>query len=364
MPFSIHPPHDKKPVHSRTTPADAPGALQRGGAAIREGRLVAFPTETVYGLGADALNPEAVARIFAAKRRPRFDPLIVHVSNLSMLEQLVTTVSSGDRKLIDAFWPGPLTLIFPKRHIVPDLVTAGLPTVAIRCPFHPVALSLIQEAGTPIAAPSANTFGYVSPTTAHHVAEGLGHEVDLVLDAGPSSIGVESTIVSLIGPRPALLRPGGVPIDRVEAVLGMRIDTPPAHSPLLSPGRLARHYAPRTSVTLLSSPSECPPISASERVGLLTVTPPPNPAPRLTAIEILSASGDLREAAQRLFAALRRLDTLGLDRLYIAPCEEQGLGAAIMDRLRRCAAPLDLAPDHQRLGCMSTSESTLPPLLE
>lgn len=338
----------KIPVTSRTVPADSPDAIRRAAESIRTGGLVAFPTETVYGLGGDALNPEAVAKIFAVKRRPRFDPLIVHVSDPGMLDRIVAGVSNDAQKLIAAFWPGPLTVLFPKRRIVPDLVTAGLPTVAVRIPAHPVARALIQEANTPIAAPSANPFGYVSPTTAQHVADGLGEGLDVILDGGSCPIGVESTIVSLVGPHPILLRPGGITLDRLEAVLGMTIDTAPTVSALLSPGRLPRHYAPRTAVTLLASPSECPDVLGAERVGLLAVTPPSRLVPRLTAVEILSESGDLAEAAHRLFAALRRLDDLRLDRLYIAPCEERGLGAAIMDRLRRCAAPTDQPRDDRR----------------
>lgn len=316
-------------------------AIRRAAEIIRTGGLVAFPTETVYGLGGDALNPEAVAKIFAVKRRPRFDPLIVHVSNPAMLDRLVATVSNGAQRLIEEFWPGPLTVLFPKRPIVPDLITNGLPTVAIRCPAHPVALALIKEACTPVAAPSANPFGYISPTMAQHVADGLGKNVDMILDGGPCPIGVESTIVSLLGPRPVLLRPGSIAVDRLEAALGMTIEPAPTTSAPLSPGRLTRHYAPRTSVTLLTSSSEFPELLETERVGLLAVTPPTSLDSRFTVVAILSESGDLAEAAHRLFATLRRLDDLGLDRLYIVPCEERGLGAAIMDRLRRCAAPAD-----------------------
>lgn len=310
------------------------------GAIIRQGGLVAFPTETVYGLGCDALNPEAVARVFEAKQRPHFDPLIVHIADRATLESLTPFVSTRDQRLIDAFWPGPLTLVLPKRADVPDLVTAGLATVAIRMPAHTVAQALIREAGVPIAAPSANPFGYVSPTCAQHVVEGLGDRVDLTLDGGPCPIGVESTIVSMGGTWPELLRPGTVTLAALRTVIGPVVRTPTSLT-TVAPGQLPRHYATRTPMTVLAAPEVRPVLHAHERAGLLAMSTPCHGDERFCAIEVLSASGDLREAARNLFAALRRLDALGLDRLYAVPCEGQGLGLAIMDRLRRCAAPLD-----------------------
>ena len=183
-----------------------PEAIRLAAEIIRAGGLVAFPTETVYGLGCDALNPEAAARVFEAKQRPRFDPLIVHIADRAALDALVSHMSLSDHTLMDAFWPGPLTLVLPKRPVVPDLVTAGLPTVAVRMPAHPVALALIREAGVAIAAPSANPFGYVSPTCAKHVLDGLGDRVDLILDGGPCPLGVESTIMSTVSAVPEVLR--------------------------------------------------------------------------------------------------------------------------------------------------------------
>ncbi len=195
-------------------------SIRRAGRIIKTGGLVAFPTETVYGLGCDAMNAEAAAKVFEVKQRPQFDPLIVHIADLKQLEMVIGSLPILGQRLIDAFWPGPLTLVLPKQTAIPDLITAGLSTVAVRMPNHPVAQSLIREAGTPIAAPSANLFGYVSPTTAQHVADGLGNTVDLILDGGPCPIGVESTIVSLAGSQPELLRPGSITIEQLSAVIG------------------------------------------------------------------------------------------------------------------------------------------------
>lgn len=320
-------------------PASDPESIRLAAGVIRNGGLVAFPTETVYGLGCDALNPDAVARIFEAKQRPSFDPLIVHIAARASLNRLVETISLGDHRLMDAYWPGPLTLVLRKREQVPDLVTAGLPTVAVRMPSHPVAHALIREAGVPIAAPSANPFGYVSPTCAQHVVDGLGDRIDLILDGGPCPIGVESTIVSMVGTWPELLRPGTITLTEIRKVIGPVTYTPAMHN-MASPGLLTRHYATRTPMTVLADPDVRPALHDQERAGLLAMSALGHMDERYCAIEVLSPSGDLREAARNLFAALRRLDALGLDRLYVQSCEEQGLGLAIMDRLRRCAAPL------------------------
>jgi L-threonylcarbamoyladenylate synthase len=293
----------------------------------------------VYGLGCDALNPGAAAKVFEAKHRPTFDPLIVHVSDRSMVETVVKSVPVPAQRLMDAFWPGPLTLILPKQSAVPDLVTAGLPTVAVRMPDHPIAQSLIREAQTPIAAPSANLFGYVSPTTARHVSDGLGDKVDLILDGGPCPVGVESTILSLAGARPELLRPGSLTLEAIQTVIG-RVDRATSSQETAHvPGQSPRHYATRTPVTVLPAPGVWPVLQGHERVGLLAMSEPCDVAGQFHAVEVLSRAGDLREAARHLFAALRRLDELGLDRIYAEPCVEQGLGLAIMDRLRRCATP-------------------------
>ncbi len=324
---------------TKVLPASRPESIRLAGEIIRQGGIVAFPTETVYGLGCDALNPEAVARVFEAKRRPSFDPLIVHVATRASLDRLVETISVGDHRLMDAFWPGPLTLVLPKREQVPDLVTAGLSTVAARMPAHPVARALIREAGVPIAAPSANPFGYVSPTCAQHVVDGLGNRVDLVLDGGPCPIGVESTIVSMIGTWPEILRPGSITLAEIQEIIGPVVRAAASRA-VAAPGQLPRHYATRTPVTILAAQGAAPMIQGHERAGLLAMSAPGHVDERLCAIEVLSASGDLREVARNLFAALRRLDALGLDRLYAEPCDERGLGLAIMDRLRRCAVPV------------------------
>jgi L-threonylcarbamoyladenylate synthase len=325
-------------VNAQILPASDPESIRLAGETIRMGGLVAFPTETVYGLGCDALNPDAAAKVFEAKQRPQFDPLIVHITDRIQLDNVVRALTATARQLIDQFWPGPLTLVLPKQPTIPDLVTAGLETVAVRMPSHPVAQALIREAGTPIAAPSANPFGYVSPTTAQHVADGLGRTIDLILDGGHCPIGVESTIVSLVGSQAELLRPGSITLEQLSAVIGpLRRSSSVVDQPT-APGQLARHYATQTPVTILTSAKTRPTPPKSERTGLLIFSQASATDKRFAAVEVLSTTGDLREAARHLFAALRRLDAQGLDRIYVEPCQEEGLGMAIMDRLRRCAA--------------------------
>lgn len=311
--------------------------LRRAATIVRQGGVVAFPTETVYGLGANAFNPLAVARIFEIKKRPLFDPLIVHVADLRELQGLVSFLPPQGEELIRRFWPGPLTLVLKKKNEVPDLVTAGLPTVAIRMPKHPVALALIQEAGCPIAAPSANLFGYVSPTTADHVRGQLAENVDLVLDGGPCEVGLESTILSLVEEKPALLRPGGLPVEEIESVIGAVERNPGEEKSPSSPGRLPKHYAPRTPI-LLDWRWEDLEAYRSRRIGFLAFRKVAHRFP-FQHVEVLSSAGDLREAAAHLFAAIRRLDALGLDVILAEPVPEVGLGLAIMDRLRRASNP-------------------------
>ena len=300
---------------------------------IRKGGLVAFPTETVYGLGGDALNPSAVAKIFEVKNRPRFDPLIVHIDNFSLLERLCSSVDERARKLME-FWPGPLTLVLPKTHIVPDIVTAGLPTVAIRMPSHPVALELIRQAGTPIAAPSANPFGYLSPTLPEHVREQIGDKVDLILDGGKCPIGVESTVIDLTQAELTLLRPGGLPVEKIEKTIGkLRICTNDSSRPR-SPGQLPRHYSPRTPIRILEGKTF--ELRRGKRVGFLALRSPKENLP-YEMVEVLSPRGNLREAAANLFASLQRLDKAGLDIIYAEPVPDVGLGRAILDRLHKAA---------------------------
>ena len=302
---------------------------------IRRGGLVAFPTETVYGLGADALNPEAVARIYEAKGRPRFDPLIVHVASREDVHRLVEEVPEEAQLLMDRFWPGPLTLVLPKRDVVPPITTAGLPTVAVRMPDHPVALRLIRYSGTPIAAPSANPFGYVSPTTARQVAETLGDRVDVILDAGRTPIGVESTIIAFSGEEVLLLRPGGLPVEEIERVLGRRVK-PYRKGKVLAPGTLKRHYSPRTRVVILRGWEDYYRLRARYGRVLLIL---PRPVHGIEGdVRFLSETGDLREVAANLFATLYDVDRLGYDIIAVMPVPEEGLGRAIMNRLRKAAA--------------------------
>lgn len=307
--------------------------IRRAADLLKRGGIVAFPTETVYGLGADAFNSLAVARIFEVKRRPSFDPLIVHVAGRAGLDRIVFDIPTPALKLMERFWPGPLTLVLRKREEVPEIVTSGLPTVAVRMPDHPVALALIAECGCPLAAPSANPFGYLSPTTAEHVRDQLGGQADLILDGGPCKVGVESTIVSFWGERPRLLRPGGVPLEEIERIIG-RTDAAAAmegHPP--APGMLPRHYAPRTPIVLERS-GERIDLSRSRNVGRLAFREA-GKGSEYRHVEILSKGGDLREAAANLFSAIRRLDRLHLDLILAEPVPEEGLGRAIMDRLRR-----------------------------
>lgn len=349
------PPHETPAKRPRIRPGDDPAAIAEAAARIRAGEPVAFPTETVYGLGANALDPVAAARIFEIKERPAFDPLIVHLATPAALATVVRSDALDDPRvhaLADRFWPGPLTLVLPKREVVPGIVTAGLDTVGVRVPDHPVARALIEAAGVPIAAPSANRFGRVSPTRAEHVARQLGNRVGLILDGGPCRIGVESTVLLLARDRAVLLRPGGTPLEAIEADVGP-VEIPAEHEARsLSPGRAASHYAPQAPV-LLVEPEATPRARPGERLGLLAASE----AGRRTAeavggpfvaVEVLSPTGDPVEAAARLFDALHALDAADLDRIVAQPVPEIGLGRAVMDRLRRAAAARRDDPARQR----------------
>ncbi len=300
---------------------------------LRDGKLVAFPTETVYGLGGDATNERAVAAIFEAKGRPEFNPLISHVLGPDEAKRFVRWNDTAD-KLAARFWPGPLTLVLPRSagSAISLLATAGLDTVAIRAPSHPVAQALIRAAGRPIAAPSANRSGAISPTRAEHVAESLGARVPLILDGGPCLVGVESTVLDLTGPKPTLLRPGGATREVIEAVIGpiaVSDALPSGNSARKSPGQLESHYAPARPVRLEASA-----VGADE--GLLAFGANVPPGAMLT--YNLSPSGDLGEAAANLFAMMRLLDRPGIGRIAVMPIPQTGLGLAINDRLRRAAA--------------------------
>ncbi len=362
--------------------------------ALREGKLVAFPTETVYGLGANAFDERAVARIFEAKARPTFDPLIVHIARLEDILMLAEEVPENAWRLARRLWPGPLTIILPKRREVPDIVTAGLSTVAVRFPSHPVARRIIELAKIPIAAPSANPFGYLSPTTALHVIDMLGESIDYIVDGGPCDVGVESTVIDMTGERPALLRPGGMPLERIEELIGL-VDIPGHDEPSVdeglegagekdmllfehgfehaetqgaaqslkscekkqnhlkkspespsqkSPGQSSSHYAPSTPLFLFDEES-LP--EAAKRKGIL------HPCIALAfndrraqvlrdsglfdAVQILSEEGDMREATARLFSLLHDLDEAGLAAIYAERVPDAGLGRAINDRLYRAS---------------------------
>jgi L-threonylcarbamoyladenylate synthase len=314
--------------------------VHRAADALRRGSLVAFATETVYGLGANALDPIAVARIFEAKGRPRFDPLIVHLPDAEHVSNVAAEYPDVARRLAERFWPGPLTLVLPKREVVPDLVTSGLPNVAVRVPGLPLARELIRLAGCPVAAPSANLFGRVSPTTAEHVLEQLAGRIDLVLDGGPCRVGVESTVLDVTTDVPVLLRPGGVAREELEALIGpVQVPQLATTTPLrpVAPGMLPQHYAPRTPVRIVSDWSDIPPDPAAAALALRSV---PRPE-RFGHIELLSPRGDLREAAARFFATLRELDRRGPSIIWAELLPPHDLGAAVNDRLRRAAATVD-----------------------
>ena len=309
------------------------GEVAEAAASLRAGGVVAFPTETVYGLGANAFDARAVARVFEIKRRPRFDPLIVHVSSVEEARSIVMDFPRAARELAARFWPGPLTLVLPKGPRIPDIVTAGLPNVAVRIPDHPLALALIRETDAPLAAPSANPFGRISPTTAEHVRKQLGRDMDRVLDGGPCRVGIESTILSLVGRRPVLLRAGGVSVEDIEAVTGPVSKTAGRSDRPSAPGQLPQHYAPRTPLAFHGE-ADLP--TDELRVGLLSFREPAT-AQGFAAVEVLSTTGDLKEAAANFFASLHRLDSLDLDLIVAEAVPDTGLGLAINDRLRRAA---------------------------
>ena len=340
--MSILPPRETASETARET-----AILAAGGAAVAAavrclatGGLVAFPTETVYGLGADAANAAAIARLYQAKGRPAFNPLIAHVGDLAAARRL-GRFGAQAMAMAQAFWPGPLTLVVPKTEDCPvaELATAGLDTVAIRVPAHPLAQAILRAFGGAVVAPSANLSGHVSPTTAAHVAADLSGRIDLIVDGGAVEVGVESTILGCFD-APMLLRPGGVPREAIERVLGLRLHQPPADTNSetaqpLAPGMLASHYAPRTKLRLDAEHIE-------EGEALLGFgLPLPPGADRAMAAMNLSARGDLHEAAAHLFGYLRALDALQARTIAVMPIPGEGLGEAINDRLRRAAIGRD-----------------------
>ena len=308
-------------------PANDPAVIEEAVALLKAGGLVAMPTETVYGLAADAGNADAVARLYAAKGRPRFNPLIAHVAGPSMAWRLAGWPDLAEQ-LAEAFWPGPLTLVLPKRPDAPiaDIANAGLDSIALRAPRHTAAQALIRAFDGPLVAPSANPSGGISPTTAQHVADGLGDRIDLILDGGACPVGLESTVIALLGGLPTLLRPGGLPRRQIEAITG-RLEEPGSSETLLAPGMMKSHYAPNAAMRLNAETAE----AGEVLLGFGAIRGDLN----------LSAAGDLAEAATGLFAALRALDARGAARIAVAPIPDEGLGEAINDRLQRAAAPKD-----------------------
>ncbi len=347
-----------KTVHLRVNPAllespEAIKAIDRAAQILRGGGLVALPTETVYGLGANALDSDAVGRIFEAKQRPKWDPIIVHVAETATMLQLVTEVPEKARRLMEAFWPGPLTLLLPRSPAVPDVVTAGRPLVGVRMPSHPVALELIRRAGVPIAAPSANRFAHISPTTVAHVLHDLNGRIDAVLDAGPTARGVESTVLDSSTTPMTIYRPGAVTEEQIRAVAGAVVqfrkeetaDEEPREA-LPSPGVGIRHYAPRARLVLIDAPE--PEIGArlaeaakkrrGEVLGVMLPegisAPPGVDATRVSAWGRWDAPEEL---AQRLYAGLRALDARGCSVILCPLPAPGGIGAAIRDRLEKAA---------------------------
>jgi L-threonylcarbamoyladenylate synthase len=330
-----------------------PSRIARAAQYLRDGGLVAFPTETVYGLGVHAFDRDAVRRLYAAKRRPAADPLIVHVASLDEVRRLVGAMPDAVGALASRFWPGPLTLVLPRSGEVPDEVTAGLDTVAVRIPVHPVARALITQARIPVAAPSANLFSRPSPTQASHVLEDLDGRIDLVIDGGTTTIGVESTVLDLTGDVPVVLRPGGVTIDDLRVILpAVRSGTTVADAPLRSPGLLEKHYSPRAPLTLYVGEGDAPfrrLVSDLEalhrtggvRIGVLIAADDRQRLPDGTATVVIDLGPRDRPdvAATRLYAALRELDQTGVDRILATDVPVRGdLGDALHDRLTRAAA--------------------------
>jgi L-threonylcarbamoyladenylate synthase len=320
-------------------------AKERAVELLRKGEVVALPTETVYGLAADALNPIAVAKIFEAKERPRFDPLIVHLPEKQWLERLAKIDSCSRaqiERLIAQFWPGPLTLVLDRRSIVPEIVTAGLETVAVRMSSHPVFAEIISAFGKPLAAPSANRFGRISPTSAQHVFDELSGRIPLIIDAGPTAHGIESTIIAVHDNKIEILRRGPITAEQL-AEFG-KIDTARTANKVAAPGQLPSHYSPKTPLRLVDN-AESFPLVKNARVGLLACSAATAHG-EFAVVRTLSEKQDLREAAANLFRYLRELDELGLDLIVAERVPAQGLGAAILDRLERASHDSDIRGRH------------------
>ena len=337
-----------------------PAAIEEAAQALRDGKLVVFPTETVYGLGAHALDAAAAQKIFAAKERPATDPLIVHIAHIGQVNQIAVGMPAAARKLALSFWAGPLTLILKKKPGVPDLITAGLPNVAVRVPSHRVARALMEMSGIPIAAPSANRFSRPSPTTAAHVIEDLDGRVDLILDAGPTDIGLESTIVDFSVDPPMLRRPGGITLEQLRSLVPEMTTAQSGQTgeaePQVAPGQLSRHYAPRAALTLFEGPADRvveriaaearTAVAQGSRVGILApeddlkaLAPliAPSAAAGKIDVQPYGSRGDVERAGRELFAAIRAIDATGVDVIFASSLGSDGLARAIRDRLTRAA---------------------------
>lgn len=318
----------------------SPADLSRAVEVLRQGGLIALPTETVYGLGADASNDLAVRRIFAVKGRPSTHPLIVHVGSVERAREWALELGASGESLARAFWPGPLTLIVKRSALASDAVTGGQDTVGLRVPSHPLALELLEQFGGGIAAPSANRFGRVSPTTAAHVQSELGSDVDLILDGGPSSVGVESTIIDVTKDTPRLLRPGGVAREDLERVLGRQLVLATHATDVRAPGMLESHYAPRAGLRLVSANDVFREAEQLQKSGARVVVIAPEGTALPNGVTLLSVPSDEAGFARLLYAHLRQADSLG-DQILAVPPPESGLGLAVLDRLRRASASDD-----------------------
>lgn len=300
---------------------------------LKEGEVVAIPTETVYGLAGNAFEPKALAKIFAAKERPTFDPLIVHIADIAQLTDIAKDIPDSAYKLAEAYWPGPMTIILPKKDCIPDLCTSALPSVAVRFPSHPIAQAIIKESGLPLAAPSANLFKHVSPTTAEHVAAQLADRIAGIVDGGPCSVGVESSIISLVG-EPTVMRPGAITPEMFKAILGevkIKESTSKPGQPMLAPGQCDTHYRPQVPLYYGEVPAGYPLPEHTVRIAFGTQAGP------IPATVNLSATGDMVEATSKLYAFMHDLDDPKYDLILVDPIPNTGVGMALNDRLKRAS---------------------------
>ncbi len=300
---------------------------------LKEGEVVAIPTETVYGLAGNAFEPKALAKIFAAKERPTFDPLIVHIADIAQLTDIAKDIPNSAYKLAEAYWPGPMTIILPKKDCIPDLCTSALPSVAVRFPSHPIAQAIIKESGLPLAAPSANLFKHVSPTTAEHVAAQLADRIAGIVDGGPCSVGVESSIISLVG-EPTVMRPGAITPEMFKAILGevkIKESTSKPGQPMLAPGQCDTHYRPQVPLYYGEVPAGYTLPEHTVRIAFGTQAGP------IPATVNLSATGDMVEATSKLYAFMHDLDKSEYDLILVDPIPNTGVGMALNDRLKRAS---------------------------